>query len=133
MAMMILGFVASVSATVGPISAVGGTVYQADKVTTVSGAAVDVTCNGVTESTSTNLVGDYYVTFAPGVCYYNDPVSVNAVKDGAKGSNDGVMCSAGKCIIPITVIDVTIPEFGVMAGAVALIGALGIFVYRRKN
>ena len=26
-----------------------------------------------------------------------------------------------------------VPEFGVVAGAVALVGALGIFLYRRKN
>jgi len=30
-------------------------------------------------------------------------------------------------------IDGTIPEFGVLAGAVALVGALGIFLYRRKD
>lgn len=29
--------------------------------------------------------------------------------------------------------DNTVPEFGVVAGAVALIGALGIFIYRRKD
>jgi LPXTG-motif cell wall-anchored protein len=26
-----------------------------------------------------------------------------------------------------------VPEFGVIAGAIALVGALGIFLYRRKN
>ncbi|MGV8086875.1 MAG: hypothetical protein ACP5N1_04550, partial [Candidatus Woesearchaeota archaeon] len=70
MALMILGLVASVSA-VGMISAVAGTVYDQDA-NTVSGASVDVTCNSVTESTVSNAVGDYYVTFAPGVCYFGD-------------------------------------------------------------
>ena len=112
--------------------AVTGTVYdQAHN--NVSGATVTVICNNVTESTTSNIDGDYYVTFAPGICYFNDPVTVNAVKGSASGSNEGNMCSGEDCEIPVALVDVTVPEFGVIAGAVALIGALGIFVYKRKN
>lgn len=112
--------------------AVAGTIYDGSH-NNVSGATVTVTCNGVNESTTSNVDGDYYVTFAPGVCYFNDDVFVNAVKGSATGSNEGNMCSGEDCEIPVALIDVTVPEFSVMAGAVALIGALGIFVYRRKN
>ncbi|MGV8086887.1 MAG: hypothetical protein ACP5N1_04610, partial [Candidatus Woesearchaeota archaeon] len=106
-------------------------VYDQDA-NTVSGASVDVTCNDITESTVSNVDGDYYVSFASGVCYFGDEVSVNAVKDEASGSNEGFMCQEEECDIPITVIDVTIPEFGIIAGAFALVAGLGIIAYRRK-
>ena len=116
----------------GLISSVTGTVYDQDN-NVVVGADVDVTCNDVTESAVTNALGDYYVEFDEGVCYFEDPVSATATKGEASGSEDGVMCDAEECFIPIAIVDITIPEFGLIAGAVALVGALGIFIYRRKN
>ncbi|MGV8172321.1 MAG: carboxypeptidase-like regulatory domain-containing protein [Candidatus Woesearchaeota archaeon] len=113
------------------ISAVSGTVTDGNG-NVVPDADVDVTCNGVTESAVTNALGDYYVEFDAGVCYFDDPVSATATKDEVTGSNDGVMCNAEECFIPIGIVDITIPEFGLIAGAVALVGALGIFMYRRK-
>ncbi|MGV8172322.1 MAG: hypothetical protein ACP5OA_06545 [Candidatus Woesearchaeota archaeon] len=129
MAMLLVG-VGLVSAT-GLISSVAGTVYDQDN-NVVVGADVDVTCNGVIESAVTNALGDYYVEFDAGVCYFDDPVSATATKNEVTGSADGVMCNAEDCFIPIAIVDITIPEFGVIAGAVALVGALGIFMYRRK-
>lgn len=44
---------------------------------------------------------------------------------------DSYSCG-GRVTLNSEVLDSEVPEFGVIAGAVALVGALGIFLYRRK-
>jgi hypothetical protein len=57
---------------------------------------------------------------------------------------DGYTCTSGQdtritavcgtnTLTTVCTPDNVVPEFGVVAGAVALVGALGIFMYRRKN
>jgi hypothetical protein len=123
--------------TIGFVSALNtqvlGTVYDASH-NPVIGADVSVNCNDVLKTTTTALDGTYLVSYSKVVCGFNAPVHVVATKDDQTGENDGLTCaSVDDCEgIPVALVDVTIPEFGVIAGAVALIGALGIFMYRRK-
>jgi len=131
MALMILGVVASVSAATP--AAVTGTVYGPGN-TTISGATVTVTCNSVTEpSVFSDIDGSYYVIFNETDCGYNTPVTVSAVKGSESGTNTGLTCAnAEDCEIPVALVDVSIPEFGVIAGAFALLAGIGIVAYRRK-
>ena len=136
MALMILGLVVSVSA-ITPAT-VTGYVYGADHTTPVEGATVTATCNGhAATAVSSDADGSYYVIFDSAVCGFNAPVTVTAVKDGQNGVGNGFTCALSEnkdtdCEIPVALVDVSIPEFGVIAGAVALVGALGIFLYRRN-
>jgi len=114
-----------------PFSIVTGTVTYGNG-SIVPGADVDVTCNNVTGTATTDLFGNYDVAFSSTDCKFGDPVSVTASKSPASGSNTGNMCAAGECEFPIGLVDVQIPEFGLIAASLAVVGALGIFMFKRK-
>lgn len=126
-------FAAYVNAT--PALVTGYVKYQNG--TGVENAIVDVTCEhlniNTTLSTTSYSDGSYYQEFTDTQCSYNDIVWVNAEKSGIHGSSDGQTCTSRDCFIPIALIDVTIPEFGLFASIVAVIGALGIVVLRKRN
>ena len=113
-------------------SAVAGTVYYNG--TAVEGATVEVTCNNVSASATTNLFGDYDVEFTSDNCKFGDSVTVVAHKDSLNGQNTGSMCDSQTCEIPIGLVDVDVqvPEFGVIGGALVLLAGIGIVFYRRK-
>lgn len=110
-----------------------GTVYDGEG--PVSGAAVNVTCNAIVKSTISDVDGTYLVTYPQEDCGFNTAVHVVATKDDLTGENDGLTCISSEICdgIPVALVDVTIPEFGIIAGGIALIGALGIFIYKRKQ
>jgi len=134
MALMVIGLVASVSAVITPAE-VTGTIFQHDGVTPVDSATVTATCGATTPASVLSLSdGTYDVQFNSADCPFGASVSVTAVKGSETGTATGTTCaSVDDCPIPVALVDVSIPEFGIMAGAVALIGALGIFVYKRKD
>jgi hypothetical protein len=128
MFVLMVGFVSAFN------TQVPGTVYDASS-NPVNGASVDVTCNSITKSTVTGSDGLYLVTFAKADCGFNTPVHVVASFDEQTGENNGLTCANVDICegIPVALVDISIPEFSVIAGSVALVGALGIFIYRRKN
>jgi len=133
---MLIGiFMFAAYVNAAPALVTGYVTYQNG--TGVDGATVDITCEhnsiNTTLQTTTFVDGSYYQEFSDTECSYNDMVWVNAEKSGNMGSNDGQTCERTDCFIPVALIDVTIPEFGVIATGLALIGALGIFVFKRKN
>jgi len=137
MAVFVLALVGAVSATVPTLTVISGTIYEADNSTVVPSAAVTVTCTHASvdyvRTTTSATSGSYGVVFPVSQCDVGDSVAVDAVKDGADGSSTGTVDHKRTCLVNTGIINVSIPEFGVIAGAVALVGALGIFVYKRKN
>jgi hypothetical protein len=127
-------FSASVSAT--SLTVVSGTITDNSNVN-VADAAVTVTCTHGGVDTVKNVVsgvdGKYYAFIPQLNCAVDDNVLVQAVKDDATGQNNGVVSYNSQCKINTALIDVQIPEFGVIAGGLALLGALGVVIYRRKN
>jgi hypothetical protein len=119
------------------LTVISGTIYQADMTTIVPNADVSVTCTHgavqTVKTTTSNSLGSYGVVFPVGQCAVGDNVLVEAEKNSADGSNTGTVSHTGTCLVNTSIINVSIPEFGVIAGSVALVGALGIFIYRRKN
>lgn len=114
-------------------SIVTGHVYDVSA-SPVIGATVVVTCNSLNKTATTNSLGIYSVLFTDDLCPFNTAVHVVATKDSASGSNNGFTCESSEiCDIPIALVNVTIPEFGVIAGTVALLGAVGVIVYRRQR
>jgi LPXTG-motif cell wall-anchored protein len=77
--------------------------------------------------------GKYYAFIPQLNCAVGDNVLVQAVKDDATGQNNGSVGYDEQCRINTALINVQIPEFGVIAGGLALLGALGVVIYRRKN
>ena len=132
-------FSASVSAT--SLTVVSGTITDNSNVN-VADAAVTVTCTHVgVDNVSVDTVKDVvsgvdgkYYAFIPQLnCAVDDNVLVQAVKDDATGQNNGSVGYDEQCRINTALINVQIPEFGVIAGGLALLGALGVVIYRRKN
>ena len=129
------GFVAA--GPVPSLTVISGTIYQANGITVVPNAAVTVTCTHASidyvKTTTSNGVGSYGVVFPISQCAIGDNVKIEAEKNSADGSNTGIVSHEGTCLVNTSIINVSIPEFGVIAGCVALVGALGIFIYRRKD
>ena len=127
-------FSASVSAT--SLTVVSGTITDNSNVN-VADAAVTVTCTHGGVDTVKNVVsgvdGKYYAFIPQLNCAVDDNVLVQAVKDDATGQNNGVVSYNSQCKINTALVNVQIPEFGVIAGGLALLGALGVVIYRRKN
>jgi hypothetical protein len=116
-----------------PMTVVYGEVTDASDNPVDAGVQVDVTCTHNTVDTTktvyTNSVGKYYASFGSTECDVGDTaVAHTEGADDESGTVTGQVCRIGTLKL-----DLQIPEFGVIAGAVALVGALGIFIYRRKN
>jgi hypothetical protein len=129
-ALVMVGFV---SATPSPVA---GTIFLANG-STVSGATVSVTCQHLGDNTTlgtTSIVdGSYSVLFSTATCGYNDLLWVTAFKDSMSGSNTGQMCDSEECFIPIGLVDVTIPEFGLVGAMLVVIAGISIVAYKRIN
>jgi len=132
LAILVLAMVGTVSAT-APMTMVSGKVVDASNVA-VNAASVDVTCThnsvATTKTVITDASGMYYAFFGSTECNTGD-----TVKAHTSGADDttGTVTYSKTCRINTLKLDLQIPEFGVIAGAAALVGALGIFVFRRKN
>ena len=121
---------------------VGGTIYNGTLANGVAGADVEVICHhgsdDYTALTTSGIGGKYSVAFQCFECSYNDLVTVNAWKDTLEGTEDGEVDMQHNlpCGVTLNVgivdVELAIPEFGVVAAGIAVVGALGIFLYRRK-
>ncbi len=138
----------SVSAVVscGPdcdeLTTVGGTIYQDNLANGVEGADVEVTCNGNTETTTSDSNGSYSVVFDEDECTNGDAVTVHAEKDALTGDNQGSIdmtyhydLGCFCCLdLNVGIVNVPlIPEFGIVIGALTAISAIGIFFFVRKK
>jgi len=127
MAIFAIALMGAVSATV-PLTMVSGKVVDASNVAVV-GTGVDVKCTHLGVDTiktvTTDSTGMYYAFFNSLECNTGD-----TVKAHTSGADDttGIVAYSRTCKINTLKLDLQIPEFGVIAGAVALVGELGIFV-----
>jgi hypothetical protein len=101
----------------------------------VAGVALDINCDGELASTTTDAYGLYVVGLDSPDCDPGDMAYVTATDYDV--TNSGEVCNGPESNlqcdgIDLALVNLTIPEFGMIAGAVALVGALGIFMYRRK-
>lgn len=121
-------------ATAAPMTVVYGQVVGSDGTTPQVGVNVDVTCthNSVptTRTVQTNGAGKYYAFFGSTECNVDDTAVAHT--DGA-GDVSGEVDDNLQCRVGTLELDLQIPEFGVIAGAAALVGALGIFLFRRNH
>jgi len=143
LAAMILAL-ASVSASL-PICATVETTYVAGTITSegspVDGAAVEVTCNGHVNSTTSASDGSYSVSFSSEDCTNGNDVSVSASKDSLSGTNGDVewytedtQIGCLQMIVNVACADVPlIPEFGLVIGTLTAVSAIGVFFFVRRK
>ena len=84
------------------------------------GTVVTVTCDGYSKSDKTNKHGEYSVTFSKKECPPNSTFTVAATVQGIKGTSTG-KATKEKCRANVAVINVSVPEYGL----VSLLGATG--------
>ena len=112
---------------------VGGTIYNQDYSATISGADVTVTCNSANKYTSSNSNGVYGVQFSGSECSSGDTVTVTAIKGDLSGVEAESVYDFG-LIVNLAIVNVPMtPEFGMIAGALTLLGAVGIFFVVRRD
>jgi len=118
-----------------PSAIVTGNVYLSDGVTPVDQASVVVLCGNASNEmeATTDALGEYDVEYCDAaLCSNHDMVTVTATKDDMTGSNTGHVCSDhGQCPFNVAIVDVTIPEFGLVGAMIVLLAGIGIVAYRR--
>ena len=138
--------VSSVSATI-PICAtvettyVSGTISDQSNGDPISGANVDITCNGHLQSAISDLNGGYSVQYPASECADGDDVSVSATYNGLSGNSDSVswytqntQIGCLEMIVNVACVDVPlVPEFGFVIGTLTALSAIGIFFFVRKK
>jgi len=100
---------------------------------------VKLFCNNVVQAdVLTDVNGKF--TMNTDNCFTGQDSYLEVEHNGIKFDSNHIKVPTGRhrFFSPAPTTDVTqdpaeVPEFGVIAGAVALVGALGIFVFRRKN
>lgn len=120
---------------------IAGKIYDSpdfENANAVVGANINVSCNGNIRTTqSLSPDGTYSVTYLnSSECPNNSTVTVTASKDGNSNTETGLVhdYSAPGLDLYVGVVNIAlIPEFGVIVGALTILGAVGVFfVIRRK-
>lgn len=101
----------------------------------VKGAQVVVTCDGHSKTTTSAKNGGYAVEFTAKQCPANSNVVAKATTaKGLSGTNSGPASPvSGTTNLNIATISIAIPEFGTIAGIVAVLIAGGAFLVLRKR
>ncbi|MFA6005276.1 MAG: hypothetical protein WC775_02205 [Patescibacteria group bacterium] len=102
----------------------------------VSGASVQTNCNGNVRNTSTNGDGKYQTVYTGTECPVNTVVTAQATAGSQSGGGSGQVqevINTGTVIINVALINIAVPEFGLMTGAVAAVGSLAVFLKMRKK
>ena len=115
---------------------VAGTIFNEDYTETMEEANVIVSCvhDNVTsvETTLSALDGVYGVEFYVAECDDGDTVSVYAEKGEMSGTETGIVHDFD-LTVNLAIINVTIPEFGLLIGAFTLVAGAGIFFLVRRK
>lgn len=136
----IVALLAIVIASAGLVSASVNAAPPATNVTgvitesqvAVAGATVTVLCRGNTQTDTTDANGSYLVTYASGDCPFGSTVKVTAQKDGKSGVASGTVQGI-TTKLNLAIVNVSIPEYGLIAGILAGTAGIGLIVYSRRR
>ncbi len=128
-------FVISMVSATSAMTIVAGVVYD-DEGIVVDGAEISVMCN-LNEINATSLSdGSYAVEYLENLCDTGDEVTVTATADEGYGVGSGVVMDKGLypgVDINLSIINVVVPEFGLVIGLMTLLASAGIFFMVRKD
>ncbi len=135
-ALLVISSIVAVSAK----TIVAGKIYDSPNFETanaVSGANVDVTCNGNLLTTTSLSDGTYSVAYNSTTdCPNNSNVTVVAEKGGVTSSGTGLVHDYTAVIpdIYIGIVNIAlIPEFGLIVGTLTVLSAVGVFFLVRRK
>lgn len=116
---------------------VSGTVYD-ESSNPVSGGSVTVYCAAESQTVPIGADGSYGATFSQSDCKVGDTASAVATTSEGSGTNSGVVQNTavnGPVVdLDIAVLDITVPEFGQIAGVLTAVGSAGSYlVYKLKR
>lgn len=119
-------------------TSISGTIIDYATSEGAADATVTVNCehNGIntTKIVQTDSNGEYYAFYPAIQCNVADKAYIYAEKDGVSNVGEGVIAYDQTCQINTAFINVTIPEFGLAAGAVVLVGLVaGVTLLRKKG
>lgn len=101
---------------------VSGTVYDSSNVP-VSGGSVTVNCGSASKTVAIGSDGRYEASFTQAECKKGDAASANASTSKGSGSGSSTVYDGQNegyhCNVDVAVIDITVPELGVVGGAVS--------------
>lgn len=98
----------------------------------VAGATVTVLCNGKTEVDTTDAAGSYLVHFVSADCPFGSTVKVTATKAGKSGVASGTVHGI-TTKLNLAIVNVSIPEYGLMGMLVAGGVGVGVIAYMRRR
>ena len=117
-----------------------GKIYNADFSDTISNATVIVTCDGNNETTMSDVLGSYGVSYSDADCPVNSTLLVYAEKGNLSGmaggdvndaNNLGIDVNLGVVNVPIDV--PLVPEFGLILGSLTIVGSIVVFFIIRRQ
>jgi hypothetical protein len=114
---------------------VGGNIWNADGGSKIAGAQVIVECNDHEINTTSSSEGEYGVEFNNSqgdICVVGDTVTVTAISGDSSGSNTDTV-EDFKLTVNLVIIDVMVPEFGVIIGMLTILSAVGVFFFVRRE
>ncbi len=113
---------------------IAGKIYNVDFSDVIEGASVTVTCDDNIRTTTSLNDGDYSVTYDESSCNEGSSLTVSAVKGDLYGSDTGIIHDDVLGTWDLAIVNVPlVPEFGVIIGALTILGAVGIFFVIRKG
>lgn len=129
-AFAMLGFAPLTASAAAPQTDVTG-VITANSVV-VSGAFVTVMCQGFTQTDTTDAHGSYLVIFTTAQCPFGSTVKVMAQKGGHSGTSTGT-AQGLTTKLNVAIVNVSIPEFGWIAGIIAIGTGIGAIAFTRRR
>jgi hypothetical protein len=98
----------------------------------VAGANVTALCNGHTQTDTTDAWGSYLVIFTTTECPFGSTVKITAEKDGKSGVTTGTVQGI-TTKLNLAIVNVSIPEYGLIGTALAGGAGLGLMAYMRRR
>ncbi len=115
---------------------VSGTVYSQSG-TPVNGGTTSVNCGGIVKTAAINADGSYAVSFTQEECSAGDTASATANTSEGSGSNSAPVENTsvnGPIVdLDVAVIDITVPEFGVIGGALTGLASVGGYLVMKAK
>lgn len=130
-AFLVVGFVPATANALPPLTDVTGVVTD-EKGDPVTGAEATVKCGTKTMMDTTDAHGSYLVSFDKADCDFGTTVKVSAKKDGKSGWETGTV-SGITTKLNLAIVNVQIPEYGLISGILAGGAGIGAIIYFRRR
>ncbi|MFA6005278.1 MAG: hypothetical protein WC775_02215 [Patescibacteria group bacterium] len=116
------------------VTRVRGNVYDQDNGGAgIGGLTVNVTCNGNSRNATTDGNGLYVVDYTRSECPQFGPVSSAVSHNGQSQSDTVYVSDVYTATMDFYFGTISVPEFGMIPGAIAAIGSIGTYLALRRK